>query len=408
MSLKKARSTAAFSEENKYHKPSYRQKGAELRGSLFRGSTSNAFTKKTIGSIPSKFETVLYPQNGGTRKGFGSNGFRFVAQVSENPGPGAYIDPMGLSVNNFRQTSDSYSRKGFGNGFVSKSDRFRIENYQPYQVPGPGAYKYRETSADGTRKPVGTAFDPGSISEKYKGHASAVFSNPVGKRRVNTQPFLLGPGSYEIPRTLVDQQEYRCTAAFKSKDNRFVRGANRQLLPGPGQYETDMEGIRREILPAASEAASADFKGPSGSKRVKVNLYDPFENVESEEKRTPGPGHYTADQFTIVHKTAEKGNVASSSMFAAHDILDRFGKPKVEVKSALEKVTPGPGQYFGPAGERRTEERTAKSATSAPFKSDTKKGAYLDRKKGPGPAFYKVRSEVIRESKNINPAREWI
>ena len=415
MSLKKAQSTGLLSDDSKYYKPSYRQKGSEFRGLLYRGTTANAFTKKTIGSIPSKFETVLYPQGNSSKKGFGSNGFRFTSQVSENPGPGAYIDPVKTSVNSFKQASDSYSRKGYGNGFISTSQRFRIDNYHPYQVPGPGSYKYRQASTSELHtKAVGPAFDLGIVSEKYKDKETSAFANPVGKRRIerNTQALTLGPGSYNIPRSLVNQQEYKSTASFKAKDMRFIN-SNSGKLPGPGQYETDMEGIKRELIQNTNvnaETIGANFKQPTGSKRVKVNLYDPFENVEGEEKRTPGPGHYVMDQFAISKKTVDKAGVGSSSMFAMHDILDRFGKPKVEVKSALERASPGPGQYFyeNPANKNIEELSKGKSGISSVFKSDVRRGVYVGKKQGPGPAFYKVRADAVRESKNINPTKEWI
>jgi len=417
MSLNKAKSTGLLSpEESKYLKPSYRQKGSEIKGSLYRGSTANAFTKKTIGSIPSKFETVLYPQNNITKKGFGSNGFRFTAQVSENPGPGSYIDPINRVNSSMRLTSDSFSRKGYGNGFISTSDRFRIENYQPYQIPGPGAYKAPQLVPVTGKRSIGSAFEPGTVSEKYKAKVSSVFTEPKGKRRVEKPPNLLGPGSYGIIKTEPEkEEENKITAAFKFSGQRFFLGKSAAHLPGPGQYETDMEGLKRGLSQAAlghlAEPASANFKQPAGAKRVKVNLYDPFENVEGEEKRTPGPGQYQEDQYALAKRLQEKTNGTISSMFAQPSIVDRFGKPNIAVKSTLEKLSPGPGQYYkheipkpksGEAGLK------VKNGAASAFKSEVKRGAYLMNKPGPGPAFYKLRQEPIKDSKNINPTKEWI
>lgn len=67
------------------------------------------------------------------KKGFGSNSFRFGAMVNDNPGPGAYVDPENVTHSNFKLQSDSYSRKGYGNGFIKNDkDRFRVTNYHPY------------------------------------------------------------------------------------------------------------------------------------------------------------------------------------------------------------------------------------------------------------------------------------
>lgn len=416
MALRKAQSAALLSEDCKYVRPSYRQKGSEVKGSLFKGATANAFTKKTIGSIPSKFETVLYPQNASMRKGFGSNSFRFNATSSENPGPGAYIDPGRTSATNFNMVSDSYSRKGLGNGFVSTSNRFKIENYYVYQVPGPGSYKHTELNDNVKEQFVGQSFGLGSVSEKYKRKTMAVFNTEGSTRRSQKSalPPKPGPGAYNIPRVLTNPQEYKHTAAFKAKENRFFKVKTENPL-GPGHYETDMEGIKRQLLHGGlgvvgEQTTSANFKQPTGSKRVKVNLYDPFENVEGDEKKTPGPGHYPEDQFSIVRKTTEKSAVGVSSMFANHDILDRFGKPKQEVKNALEKLTPGPGQYSpgAPPIDEDDEYKKAKPGIACPFKSEVKRIAYIPTKHGPGPAFYKLKGDLTKETKNINPTREWL
>ena len=411
MSLRKAQSASFLVPEgSKYMKSSYRQKGSEVKGSLYRGSTSNAFTKKTIGSIPSKFETVLYPQNNATKKGFGSNGFRFTAQVSENPGPGTYIDPVNSSHSSLKLSSDSYSRKGYGNGFISSSDRFKIDNYQPYQIPGPGAYKQPQLVPVTNKKTIGTAFEQGTVSEKYKSKLSPVFNEPIGKRKTEKPTNILGPGSYEIPRTLINQLEYRNTCAFKAGETRFNLAKSAVLQPGPGQYEMDLEGFKRINTQGGlhGDRTSANFKASAGAKRVKVNLYDPFENVEGEEKRTPGPGQYAEDQHVIYKK--QLSAISKSSMFAQHDILDRFGKPKVEVKSALEKLTPGPGQYYNWELKERKGEDAIKirNGAASAFKSEVMRGTYLGKKPGPGPAFYKVRSKVVKDTKNINPERGWI
>ena len=41
-------------------KVSYRQKGKQASGSLVKGTTTAAFMKKGMGSVPSKYETVVY------------------------------------------------------------------------------------------------------------------------------------------------------------------------------------------------------------------------------------------------------------------------------------------------------------------------------------------------------------
>lgn len=60
-----------------YSKVSYRQKGKKVDGSLIKGTTTAAFIKKTTGSVPSKYETIVYMHADAKKKGFGSNSERF-------------------------------------------------------------------------------------------------------------------------------------------------------------------------------------------------------------------------------------------------------------------------------------------------------------------------------------------
>ena len=387
---------------------SYRQKGSEIRGALYRGSTSHAFTKKTIGSIPSKFETVLYPQANIEKKGFGSNSFRFLSCVSENPGPGSYINPTNIENSSFRVTSNSFSKKGFGNGFVSETERFKIDNYHSYQVPGPGSY--REPQIIMKIKDVdGNSMEPGAISEKYKNKKSSVFIEHKEKRRKEKKISLLGPGSYQISKDILNPKGNHYKALFAKGGPRFLYGRLLCFSPGPGHYETDMDGIRRALSQTSfNEQGTSSFKLGSGSKRVKVNLYDPFENVEKEEKRGPGPGQYSEDQYDIL-KRSLSGYHKKSSMFADHEILDRFGNPRKELKMPLKKITPGPGHYHQEKIRMKKGEDADKIKTGAAcvFNSDVNRGTCTS-KKGPGPAFYKLRSILGKNSKNINPAREWL
>mmetsp|Transcript_6310 Transcript_6310/g.4754 ORF Transcript_6310/g.4754 Transcript_6310/m.4754 type:complete len:140 (+) Transcript_6310:154-573(+) len=114
-------------------------------GALVKGSTNAAFLKKNLSSMPAKYETVVYVEE--KKKGFGSNSERFFgsyfgrtdASISqdEKPGPGSYIS----NLNHMVRQSDSLSRKGLGNGFISKVDRFHDSKlYYSKFMPGPGSY----------------------------------------------------------------------------------------------------------------------------------------------------------------------------------------------------------------------------------------------------------------------------
>ncbi len=68
-----------------------------MEGSLIKGTTSAAFIKKSTGSVPSKYETIVYMHAESKKKGFGSNSERFKGMIGkpdseEEPGPGSYIN----------------------------------------------------------------------------------------------------------------------------------------------------------------------------------------------------------------------------------------------------------------------------------------------------------------------------
>ena len=71
-------------------------------GSVVKGSTSAAFMRKSVASVPTKFESVVYL--GDKKKGFGSNSERFfgsyfgkppateTSSQIDVPGPGSYLN----------------------------------------------------------------------------------------------------------------------------------------------------------------------------------------------------------------------------------------------------------------------------------------------------------------------------
>lgn len=61
---------------------------------------------------------------------------------------------------------------------------------------------------------------------------------------------------------------------------------------------------------------TSSFKQPYNCKRVRVNVYDPFQNVEAMEQKVPGPGSYNVEKETIAYKNIEKLTTGMfSSMF---------------------------------------------------------------------------------------------
>lgn len=415
--MRKYHSVANIEEDAKYMKLSFRQKGSEMKGSLYKGGVSSAFNKKTIGTIPSKYETILYPQNGNISKGFGSGSYRFSESVAEIPGPGAYIDPKLTASKCLKTQSDSYSKKGYGNGFISENERFRITNYNPYQTPGPTAYS--SNPSEDSNKPLKSS--PKGIlpiTEKYKFRNSPSFASKVPNSSTGEillkifskdKTLIPGPGAYNFSRSLTETSDYKQCSPFKSQDERF-KNEQKEQLPGPGHYELDIDAAKRKLLlnPLSSVAdliTSANFKKPTLAKRVKVNLYDPFENIESEEKKSPGPGQYHSPYKTIEEKIVKDVHMGPTSSFAKPEIVNRFGQMKYSIK---DEIKPGPGYYFNETNKEEPENPT--KIESAIFKSKAKRIEYLDVKHGPGPALYNKyqNDKFVKETRNFNPEKEWI
>lgn len=63
---------------NNYDKINYRQKGRSVDGKVVKGFIQSAHQKLSTGSIPSKFETIIYKNT--NNKAFGSSSGRFFDQ----------------------------------------------------------------------------------------------------------------------------------------------------------------------------------------------------------------------------------------------------------------------------------------------------------------------------------------
>jgi hypothetical protein len=184
-------------EKSKYEKVSYRQKGKNKSGNLVKGNVANSYVKTVNPSVPSKFETQLFDNNQET-KAFGSKSIRFFGNVNEDPGPGSYTNEDTTSL--MGKSKQSHSKKGFGNGFISKQERFPSEiDYKAYFIPDPRAYS---SSLPSTR-----ADSEGQRSAKKAKNQMPSFafksSGRVDKQIKDDVP---GPGAYYAEREMKRSQ----------------------------------------------------------------------------------------------------------------------------------------------------------------------------------------------------------
>ncbi len=130
-----------------------RPRGGEALGTLYKGSTTNAFSRHSCGSIPAPSEPTLVARPDLQTYAFGSACNRFVSPspntsnmpvtapaIAHTPGPGSY-HKSNDATSTLRTDSESFSRLGYGVGFASKSHRFTAGGLNHRRnFPGPGSY----------------------------------------------------------------------------------------------------------------------------------------------------------------------------------------------------------------------------------------------------------------------------
>ena len=148
-----------------------------------------------------------------------------------------------------------------------------------------------------------------------------------------------GPGTYEV----LDAKRKELQglpSAFKSKTSKTSYLHNPEF-PGPGEYEVDNEFVvHRSHATFNVNKHTHNFMPPTKSKRVRVNLYDPFAAPVSH-NLIPGPGAYEQEFDSIKSRAEEKTTLGTnSSMFRDSSVKDRFGRLKENLRAGS---LPGPG-----------------------------------------------------------------
>ena len=257
-----------FASNNNGHNVPRSGLGGSAPAGLVGQAPAAARAKRGPASIPSKFETTLHP---GQREShaFGNRTVRFTDNERDVPGPGNYH--RSSSYIRSAETCGSVSHKGFGVGFVSKTNRFSDRGALEQRfMPGPGQYRGPSTRVierhdfsqaptsglfarprhyrDEQSLPVGLAsqpgpgeYDPLSASKRLErgGHRSthsSMFKSETKRGRHVMAHDGPAPNAYH-PRP-IDAQEQNAGHASSSFKSSTVRSKTRDLsgLPGPGHY----------------------------------------------------------------------------------------------------------------------------------------------------------------------------
>lgn len=367
--------------DNALDKPNYRQAGKEKSGRVFKGTIQDPLNRSQAASIPYKFETILYKNT--NPRGFGASAQRFFLTEDLAPGPGSYAHEQAYA----KDTAPSYSKKGFGVGFVSKSNRNLFGRAYPNTGPGPGTYS--------------------SIDKPFQvTHITPDPSNNTSRTTIDTlksHAELPGPGHYHVNTNSVStiNKTPQISSVFKSTSLRNSESA-KGIAPPPGLYEIDRDLSPKK--PYKHYLNSAPFMMPTKKKmsedQSKKELANQYLEKEQPIKGAPGPGHYFKENEDEVALFNQRLHDKISANFVAGN-QTRFGE--VIEKKARKNPTPGPAQYqptivFPP-------EKTLVSGSV--FMSETARKPFGENKPFVGPTKYNP-EPLPKKSYHLNINKQWV
>lgn len=217
-----------------------RQQGGEKGGKRQKSSISTRRSDKSC-SIPSKYSTTLFDKS--KLSGFGSSDMRFTSMdffEDPCPGPGTYES---MSNSTLSEINPSFSKKGYGNGFVSDKDRgVAMGANFVNRGPGPGAYTTGyHTSAEG--------FYFKQKSNQYRIQNQTVanwnsHTKNLGLATTNTRTNFerkRGPGTYN-PKMEINEKNPG--NMLQSKDYPNMNPKN--PVPPPGRYHLNRNMIKKK------------------------------------------------------------------------------------------------------------------------------------------------------------------
>jgi phosphotransferase system IIB component len=214
-------------------------------GHLYNHPIYTAFNKTNLGSIPSKIETTLVKTP--IKKKYSIF----------NPKPNNESTTI-YNPSSFKKNSVSFSKKGLGNGFISKSQRFDNLYKEKYK-PGPCEYsKDKLTIMNNIKKSI---FCKGLFNNK-ENHSILPKNN------------FPGPCDYNPKFLESDNFKNKNSPFFTSESERFKDFCNFNSNPGPGKY------FDKIIEPGKNNNKESYFfkgnvkKKDNPTKRLKIDVGD--------------------------------------------------------------------------------------------------------------------------------------
>ncbi|CDW91055.1 UNKNOWN [Stylonychia lemnae] len=371
------------------------------------GRQSNKFYEQggPFSSFISNTQTANNKSFNATNKRFDTNQ-EMKELFNKDPGPGSYsLSTAESSV--MTGSTASQSTKGVGNGFVSKTERFKETGMHqiidPLITVGPGSYNPQQ-------------IDRHIAAPKIDAKAGFTLpfneKNPLNYVRPITVNIYFkqqypGVGTYNPERIQGNIQA--CQNVFQSQADRSTitkrlnQAANE---PAPNSYD-HLNGF--DLIERDRDAGTKPFKLPIPKKIIQVNIYDPHSAPEDKKyKGAPGPGKYDIPtQFLGEQEVEDKSKAffKNQGKIYVENNLDRFGRPVMPRKP--KDLVPGPGQYeiSTPRGGQEDEVLTTKGGY---IPIDENKIFPVPISKGlPGPAYYNPSQEPKKISFMFNAAEKW-
>lgn len=304
-----------------------------------------------IVSIPSRFENVLKSSDDSIRA-FGSSSNRFgdgqQSRSSSFSEPGRHF-----KMSSFESKSTSFSAKGYGSGFISRSQRFKT---------APPSTAALCTDCEDTLHPIHSSTfndkhsrSTGFSTSRHSSH-SAYFAHEIKKRA-----FAPGPGTYDHKKPNLNGDRFRrkrATSSFSSRSKRYFESIIDRI-----------ESQNQELMESAPAIQDDEDKEN--------------ENEHSEQKqRKIAPFNSTASRFNL--ESDDTDNAVHRLLFRQSQHQNSRNLNRIQCQKAIvstilrQKATlsdrPGPTKYF----ETNSKVIDAPAITSV-FKSKTPKIVGLRR-----------------------------
>ena len=217
-------------------------------GKLFLQPNYTAFTKTSLGSIPSKIEKTLLKTETNIPLTTSINNSIISSESKYNS---TTTNDSILSYRDPKNYSKSYSSKGYGNGFVSKVARFN--KYLKEYTPGPGDYNTdklftmeneikksnfgRSIFLDRANRSLSLLNPISPSAQKFFTSQEREYLNKKKEKEKEKEK-----ENNESNKDL-DKENKKGNYFFESNTNRFSGGlfTIKNKYPGPGKYFANME-----------------------------------------------------------------------------------------------------------------------------------------------------------------------